>query len=379
MNSADPLDAYTHGHDFLGDRHERNARRTWAVVALTAAMMLAEIVAGLAFGSMALFADGIHMATHAGALAIAGFAYWFARRHVDDRRFTFGTGKVGDLAGFASALILAVVAVGVGVESIARLAHPVAIAFDQAIAVAALGLVVNLLSAWLLGDDHAHAHGHGHTHVHEHARDDAHAHVRARGEAHAHAHVHGVHEHDAHEHDAHEHDTHDHRHGEHARDAHDHDAHDRRGSVALARSHHVDHNLRSAYVHVLADALTSVLAIAALLAARGWGWVWMDPLMGVVGAVVIARWAYALLRDTGAVLVDAAPHRDLGDAIRARLERGSDRIADLHVWRVGPGRCAAIVSLVARDPLDPSAYRARLADLAELAHVTVEVRHRDVR
>lgn len=330
MSHHETLHAFQHPHDFLGHDHERNARRTWTVVGLTSAMMVVEIAAGWWTGSMALLADGWHMATHAGALSIAGLAYWFAHRHRGNRRFSFGTGKVGDLAGFSSALILMMVALGIGVESVLRLASPVRIAFDEAIAVAVVGLAVNLISAWLLGHEHAH-HGHGH-HDHEH-------------EHHPH-----------HDHD------HDHSHGHGHGHGHHHDGHV-----------HADHNLRSAYLHVLADALTSVLAIVALLLGRSLGWVWMDPLMGLVGAVVIARWSIGLMRDTGAVLLDASAPQSLEHAIRERLEHDGDAIADLHLWRVGPGHHAAIISLVTHQPRPLADYRQRLRDLGSLNHVSIEV------
>jgi cation diffusion facilitator family transporter len=251
------------------------------------------------------------MSTHAGALAIAAFAYRFARNHARDPRFAFGTGKMGDLAGFASAIILALVALAIGYESAVRLMQPVPIRYADATAIAAVGLAVNLLSAWMLGAGHDHAHGHDH--------DDDHGH--------------------------HEH-------------PHDHDH---------------DHNLRAAFWHVMADALTSVLAILGLLAAWAYGWNWADPLIGIVGALVIAHWAIRLMRDAGAVLLDAASDRPLARTIRDRLEVEHDRIADLHVWRVGPGHHAAIVSLVSDAPLPVAAYKARLADLARLSHVTIEV------
>lgn len=323
MSHHDSLHAFSHRHDFLGERHQRNARRTWWVVGLTAAMMVGEIVAGWWTGSMALLADGMHMATHAGALSLAGLAYWFARRYRDDPRFSFGTGKVGDLAGFASALVLGLVAVGIAVESLLRLARPVPIAFDEALWVASLGLAVNLASAWLLsGEHHHHDHDHGHRHdADEHHHDHDHAHEHTHADAHA----------------------------------------------------HTDHNLRSAYLHVLADALTSVLAIVALLLARGMGWLWVDALIGVVGAVVIARWSVGLLRDTGAVLLDASVSPALLQRIRERIETGDDRVADLHVWRVGPGHYAAIVSLVTHEPQPLQAYRRRLQGLHGLEHVSIEV------
>jgi cation diffusion facilitator family transporter len=300
------LDDWRHDHVFLGAAHDRNERRTWLVVGLTATMMVAEIAGGTLFGSMALLADGWHMSTHAGALAIAAFAYRFARRHARDPRFAFGTGKLGDLAGFASAVLLALVALMIGYESVVRVFQPVSIHYAEATAIAVVGLAVNLLSAWLLGADHDH--GHDHDHDHE-----------------------------------------DHHH------------------------HHHDHNLRAAFWHVMADALTSVLAIAGLLMAWGYGWTWLDPAIGIVGALVIAHWSWRLMHDAGAVLLDAAPDAELATAIRARLEQDDDRIADLHVWRVGPGHHAAIVSLVSDSPLPVEDYKMRLADLGWLSHVTVEV------
>ncbi|OFX06947.1 MAG: cation transporter [Alphaproteobacteria bacterium RIFCSPHIGHO2_12_FULL_66_14] len=305
---------WAHDHVFLGATHDRNERRTWLVVGLTATMMAAEIAGGMIFGSMALLADGWHMSTHAAALAIAAVAYRYARAHARDPRFAFGTGKLGDLAGFTSAVVLALVAVMIGYESVLRLFQPVSIHYGEATAIAAVGLGVNLLSAWLLGAEH-HGHGHGHD-------DDG---------------------------------DHDH---------HDHDHH-----------HHHDHNMRSAYWHVLADALTSVLAIVGLLAAWFYGWTWLDPAIGIVGALVIAHWAWRLMRDAGAVLLDAVPSEQLSAAIRAELEAGPDRIADLHVWRLGPGHHAAIVALVSDAPQPVEAYKARVAGIDGLSHVTIEVHH----
>ncbi|HTE35683.1 MAG TPA: CDF family Co(II)/Ni(II) efflux transporter DmeF [Reyranella sp.] len=301
------LSAWRHEHVFLGEAHDRNERRTWWVVGLTAGMMVAEIAGGALYGSMALLADGWHMSTHAGALGIAAFAYRYARRHARDPRFAFGTGKLADLAGFASAIVLAMVCVGIAYESVMRLFQPAVIHFGEAVAIAVAGLAVNLASAALLGhDDH---------HDHDHAHD-----------------------------------------------------HDDRG-----HHHHHDHNLRAAYWHVLADALTSVLAIAALLAAWAYGWTWLDPVVGVLGALVIAHWSWRLIRESGAVLLDAAPDRALERAIRERLEVGHDRIADLHVWRLGPGHQGAIVSLVSDAPEPVEHYRARLDSLPQLSHLTIEI------
>lgn len=314
------LHAWQHSHVFLGEKHGRHEKRTWFVVALTAAMMGAEILAGHLFGSMALTADGWHMATHAAALSIAALAYRFARTHAHDLRFSFGTGKLGELAAFASAIILALVALAIGAESAGRLVAPVPIAFGEATAVAVIGLAVNLVSAWLLFDED---HGHGHGHEHEHAHD-------------GHGHDHG------HAHDAHAH-------------------------------HGRDSNIRAAYLHVLADALTSVLAIVALVAGRFYGWTWLDPAMGVVGALVIAHWSWGLVRSAGAVLLDAVPSQTLADAIRERLEVGGDKVADLHLWRLGPGHAGLIVAVVSDRPQAPNAYKERLSGIEGLSHVTVEV------
>lgn len=303
MASLPEIDALAHEHVFLGAAHDDNARRTLWVVALTAVMMVGEIVAGYWTGSMALLADGFHMATHAGALAVAAIAYGYAKKHARSTAYSFGTGKVGDLAGFASAMVLGLIALGIGVESVLRLFEPINVAFGEATIVAVLGLAVNLVSALLLSGGNHHHHGHDHHH-------------------------------------------HDHHH------------------------HGHDNNMRSAYVHVLADALTSVLAIAALLAGRYLGWAWMDPAMGIVGAVVIARWSWTLMRDTAAVLLDRTDDH-VAEEVRELLGQGGVRITDLHVWRVGPEARAAIVSVVGADA---ESVRARLAPVHELAHLTVECR-----
>ena len=313
---AESLESWRHEHVFLGEDHQRNERRSWAVVLLCGTMMVAEIVGGWLWGSMALIADGLHMSTHAGALVIAAFAYAYARRHARDERFAFGTGKLGDLAAFASAIVLALIALLIGYESMGRLFHPVAIAFNEAIPLAALGLAVNLASAWLLQDGHH------------------------QGDAHPPAEAHHHHDHGDHHH-------------------HHHD--------------HADHNLRAAYVHVIADAAVSVLAVIGLSAGRLLGWVWMDPAMGLVGMLVILNWSWSLMRTAGSVLLDMRPE-GIARAIAERLEAvGGDRIADLHLWRVGPGHHAAVVSIVCDRPEAPAIYKARLADIAGLSHVTIEV------
>jgi cation diffusion facilitator family transporter len=302
------LDPWRHEHVFLGATHVDNERRTWLVVALTAAMMVAEIIGGIIFGSMALLADGWHMSTHAAALAIAALAYQYARRHTHDSRFAFGTGKLGDLAAFASAVVLGLIAVLIAYESLVRLARPVPIAYNEAIAVALVGLVVNLACAWLLRDKHDHRH---------HPADDSHAHGR--------------------------------------------------------KHHHRDHNLRAAYLHVLADAVTSVLAIGGLTLALWFQWPWVDAVVGLVGAGVIAAWSYGLMRDAGRVLLDIVPDCNAQSAIRKRLEIDGDRISDLHLWQIGPGHRAAIVTIVTDRPQAPGAYKERLGGVAGLSHVTVEV------
>jgi cation diffusion facilitator family transporter len=301
---------WQHGHVFLGARHGKHERRTWFVVALTSAMMVAEIIGGTMFGSMAVVADGWHMSTHAGALAIAALAYRFASRHARDPRFTFGTGKVGELAAFTSAVILAMIAAAIGYEAVMRLIAPVPIDFAQATWLAALGLCVNLASAALLFDHDHHDHGH------------------ARDNDHGHAH---------HQHHGH------------------------------------DSNIRAAYVHVLADAITSVLAVVGLLAGRFYGLVWMDSAMALVGVCVILSWSFGLVRTAGTVLLDMVPDRSLAGTIRQRLEVDGDKVCDLHLWRLGPGHAGLIASVVADHPQAPSAYKQRLAGIEGLSHVTVEV------
>lgn len=299
---------YAHDHVFLGSSHDENAKRTLWVVALTVVMMVAEIATGYITGSMALLADGFHMATHAGALGIAAAAYSYAKRHAASTQYSFGTGKVGDLGGFASALILGLVAIGIGVESVVRLLEPTQVAFGTATWIAVVGLIVNIVSALLLSGGHNHHHGHDHGHDHTH-------------------HAHGQ-----------------------------------------------DNNLRSAYVHVLADALTSVLAIAALLAGRYLGWVWLDPVMGIVGALVIARWSWSLIRTTSGVLLDRTDEH-VAQEIRDIIEQSGDtKITDLHVWQVGPEARAAIVSVVGSASVTSDMIRERLAPVHEVTHLTVELR-----
>ncbi|ATP47799.1 cation transporter [Pseudomonas putida] len=305
MSSSHSIELnHVHDHVFLGSAHEENAKRTLWVVALTVVMMVGEIVAGYITGSMALLADGFHMATHAGALGIAAAAYSYAKRHASSSRYSFGTGKVGDLGGFASALILGMVSLVIAVESVMRLLQPTEVQFGTATLIAIVGLIVNIVSALLLGHGHSHSHGH----------DDHHGHG------------------------------------------------------------HGDNNLKSAYVHVIADALTSVLAIAALLAGRYLGWVWLDPVMGIVGAIVIARWAWSLMGVTSAVLLDQTDEH-VAEEIRELVEKPGDAtITDLHVWRVGPEAHAAIVSVLGESTLNAESIRERLKPVHEVSHLTVEFR-----
>ena len=309
-----------HSHVFLGQDHERAERRTWVVIILCTVMMIAEIVGGALFGSLALIADGLHMSTHAGALLLAALAYTFARKYAEDSSFTFGTGKFGDLAGYSSAIVLAMIALLIGYEAVSRFLDPVPISFNEAIPIAALGLLVNIASAWLLAGGHHHEHGHSHGHSHDHDHHD---------------------------------DDHDH---DHADDM-----------------HHRDNNMRAAVVHVMADAAVSVLVIAGLLLARTFGWLWMDPLAGLIGALVIASWSVALIRDTGAILLDRTPDPGMAEKVRRAIESEGDRVTDLHLWRLGPGHLGAIVSVATSAPREVADYRQKLAHFHDLSHVTVEV------
>jgi cation diffusion facilitator family transporter len=414
-----PMSAISDGHShvFLGTGHEQNERKTWAVIVLCTAMMLVEIVGGGLYGSLALVADGLHMSTHAGAMLIAALAYTYARRHAHDARFVFGTGKLGDLAGFSSAIVLAMIAVLIGYEAVLRFMSPIPIHFTEAIPIAVVGLMVNIVSAWLLSgsEHHGHSHGYGHNHAeHEHeseSKEIATAQgvvelsifeqdvpprfrlvlgaqpaadtvgplsletLRPDGTRQSFSFVNrsgyweskeeipephafkvslqladGRHEVTFEEH------------------AHDHAAHPDHSSSA-----HRDNNIRSAYIHVLADAAVSVLAITGLVLARGFGWMWMDPLAGVIGALVIANWSYGLMRDTGRILLDMNPDQGMTAKVREAIESDGDRLLDLHLWRLGPGHLGAVVSVLTDKSRDCAFYRERLKDYKSLSHVTVEV------
>jgi len=318
----DTLQHWQHSHDF-SDNHERAETVTQRVMLLTAVMMIVEIAAGTVFGSMALLGDGWHMATHVTAFGITLFTYRYARRHANSPRYTYGTGKVSVLGGFASAIALAIVALVMALESVSRLFQPQSIQFNDAMIVAALGLAVNLVTGLMLqGHDH----------------------------------------HDHHHHDHHHHDHHHHDHPEHD------DRDDHHGRAPQ------DHNLRAAYFHVLADALTSVLAILALLSGKFLGLTWLDPVMGLVGAVVITRWAYGLMRDSSAILLDGSVSKATQSAIIAAIESEADnRITDLHVWHIGQNYLAATLALVTHYPQAPEHYKQRLAQIPQLVHVVVEV------
>jgi len=297
-----------HSHTFGQDQKRQSETRTAWVIVLTATTMVLEIGAGVVFGSMALLADGLHMGSHAAALGITYFAYRFARKHAHNPRFTFGTGKVNSLAGFAGAILLLLFALSMGWQSIERLFNPVAIQYNQAILVAVIGLLVNGVSIFMLGEHHHDMESHDHQHAHEHSH------------------------------------------------------------------HHHDHNLRSAYLHVLADALTSLLAIFALLAAKYFGWVWMDPVMGLVGTLLVSRWSIGLLKQSGAVLVDYQPDDSVEASLKATIESlPAHKVLDLHVWQVAPGHQAAIVSLRAENPLLTSEYHRLLCEKVSISHLSVEV------
>lgn len=310
------LDQWQHAHNFLNN-HQQAEKRTKIVLVLTAVTMIVEVIAGTVFGSMALLADGWHMATHVGAFGITVFAYRYARNHVNDTRYSFGTGKVSVLGGFASAITLAVIALMMIIESLIRLFQPQTIQFNEAIYVAIIGLVVNLASALLLQGEHDHHHGHAHEHLHGHEHSQ-----------------------------------------EHEQEA----------------NHGSDHNLRAAYIHVLADALTSVFAIAALFSGKFLGWVWMDATMGLVGAAVIAKWAYGLIQDTGLILLDGASDKQTKLQIIEAIEGdGDSRVTDLHVWHIGQSHLSATISVVTHAPQQPEHYRKLVNHIPLLSHIVVEV------
>jgi len=392
-----------HRHVFLGAAHAQSERNVWAVIALTGVMMVVEIVGGAMFGSIALVADGFHMSTHAGALLLAALAYTLARRRADDRRFTFGTGKFGDLAGFASAIVLAMIAALIAYESIGRLFAPQPISFAEAIPIAFLGLVVNAVSAWLLSRG---GHDHHHGHVDDHG--DGSRVVDIGGALYALS----IDE-----------DGVPPRWRVEALDGGALDAaaieltrpDGRRETYALAprdgallsqatipephafvatlrvgaetaeavfvepdpgHAHdtvHRDNNLRAAVAHVMADAAVSILVIVGLALARGFGWLWMDPLAGLIGAGVIVSWSIGLIRNAGAVLLDMNPDARLTEALRASVERDGDALTDLHLWRLGPGHLGAILAIETASDRDVADYRRAAMQVRRFSHLTIEV------
>ena len=398
-----------HDHVFLGETHARSERNVWAVIALTTAMMFAEIIGGAMFGSIALVADGFHMSTHAGALMLAALAYTLARRRANDPRFTFGTGKFGDLAGFSSALILAMIALGVAYESASRLLAPTPIHFAQAIPIAALGLVVNVVSAWLLSRGGHHHHGHDHDHEHHHHdesrpleiagavyqlsvfEDGAPPRFRLAGPRLQAA---------ATEIETTRPDGARQRFamvdrgaylesGDEISEPHAFDVVVRIGAASAdcafeERAHgdasvHRDNNMRAAVLHVIADAAVSVLVIVGLTLAWLFGWLWMDPLAGLVGAGVIASWSYGLVRDTGRVLLDMNPDPKLTRALLTAFERDGDSLADLHLWRLGPGHLGAILCVVTDSDRDCAYYREAARQVGDFSHLTIEIERRPAR
>jgi cation diffusion facilitator family transporter len=403
-------DFTSHSHVFLGAGHEKNERRTWMVIALCSFMMVAEIVAGLLLGSIALVADGLHMSTHASALLLAALAYRYARRHADDVRFTFGTGKLGDLAGFSSAIILAMIALLIGYEALTRFIWPVPISFNEAIPIAILGLIVNIASVLLLsGGGHDHGRSHNSHADHDHDHGEAHKLQTSAGLVTLEIVEEGVPPHFRLSFAGTEHLAPDDVTIETVR----HDG-TRQAFAMLARGGYLeaigeipephafiaqvsfkhsgethavefvehehpqraarrDNNMRAAVVHVLADAAISGLVIVGLLLGRFLGWMWMDPAVGLCGAIVIAAWSYGLMRDTAAVLLDLNPDRGMAERMRTAIETDGDRLTDLHLWRLGPGHLGAILSVATPQQRGPEYYQSLLRRFRALSHVTVQV------
>ncbi len=321
------LEDWQHSHSFGQERRRAGENRTRFVVLLNLGMMAAEIAAGLAFGSMALLADGLHMASHTVALGMSVFAYVYARRHATNPAFSFGTGKVNALAGFTSAVLLGAIGVLMVVGGLERLANPVAIAFDEALLVATVGLAVNGLAAALLNAPETPAHSHANDHTHHHA----HGPGRGRDEGHA-------------------------------------------PDRSAERHAPPDHNLRAAYLHVVTDALTSLFAIASLLAAKFLGWNWVDPLMAMLGSLLVTHWSVGMLRATAAVLLDRQAPEAVRERCRAALQGMDDtEVTDLHVWAIGPGIYAAAVALVTHRPLPVADYKRAIPDSLGIVHATIEV------
>ncbi|SHO57303.1 CDF family Co(II)/Ni(II) efflux transporter DmeF [Vibrio quintilis] len=311
-----------HRHDFSAHNHQGETR-TFYVLLLTLVTMVVEITSGTVFGSMALLADGWHMGTHAAAFSITLFAYRYAKKYSDSDRFSFGTGKVSVLGGYTSAIALGIVALIMLIESVDRLFHPENIRFNEAIMVAVIGLIVNIVSIFLLHDDHDH-HGHSHGHTHEHFHRHTHSH-----EEHAH------------------------------QDSHDHE-------------HHHDHNLRAAYLHVLADALTSVLAIVALCFGKYYGWYWSDALMGVVGAVVISKWTFGLIKQTSPILLDESIETEYRKSIADALAPFAT-VKDMHIWKISGHHYSAAITIESGEEKSVSDYKQMLSKFDRIHHLTLEI------
>lgn len=414
---SDNIAELGHSHVFLRPDHERSERRTWWVIWLCTAMMILEIVGGSLYGSIALVADGLHMSTHAGALLLAALAYRYARKHADDPRFSFGTGKFGDLAGFTSAIVLMMIALLIGYEAVRRFFAPVPIDFAEALPIAGLGLIVNLASALILagGHDHhhghSHAHGHGEVHAHgDHDQDEVHRlsiggttvcleiaedgvpprfrlgtegtalapaaavsieTIRPDGQRQVFAMRDGPGYLES---------------RDEIPEPHQFTAivsvNDSTGSASFEEHEHGhektgrDNNMRAAVIHVATDAAVSILVIVGLLLARAFGWLWMDPMVGIVGAFVIASWAFGLIRDTGAILLDMTPDRNLARRLREAIETDGDELADLHLWRLGPGHLGAILSVRSVAGRSVGDYHRKLSRFKSLSHLTVEVHPR---
>ena len=369
---------YIHQHNFTSV-NEQNVKRTWYVLVITVITMAVEVIAGTIYGSMALLADGWHMGTHAAAFCITLFTYSYAKKHANSDKFSFGVGKVGVLGGYTSAIALAIVAIIMLVESLHRLWSPIEIQFNQSILVAIIGLVVNIASMFILGHEH-HGHDHGdhkhHSHKHDDHKHHSHEHDDHKHHSHEHDdHKHHSHEHDDHEHHSHEHDDHklhSHEHDDHKLHSHEHDDHERH-----SHEHHSgnDHNLKAAYFHVLADALTSVLAICALLVGKFLGWYWLDPIMGIVGAVVITKWALGLMKQTSPILLDENIDEDYQLDIVNTIDDEQTKVTDIHIWRISADHYSASIAICTTTDASVESFKHSLNKFDKLSHLTIEVNY----
>ncbi|MBO1896757.1 cation transporter [Shewanella sp. BF02_Schw] len=409
---------YIHQHNFTSV-NEQNVKRTWYVLVITVITMAIEVIAGTIYGSMALLADGWHMGTHAAAFCITLFTYSYAKKHANSDRFSFGVGKVGVLGGYTSAIALAIVAIIMLVESLHRLWSPIEIQFNQSILVAIVGLVVNIASMFILGHEH-HGHDHGdhkhhshkhddhklHSHEHDdhehhsHEHDDHKHHSHEHDDHERHSHEHDGHEHDDHKHHSHEHDDHkhhshehddhehhshehdDHKHHSHEHDGHEHHSHEHHSHEHHSHEHHShehhngnDHNLKAAYFHVLADALTSVLAICALLVGKFLGWYWLDPIMGVVGAVVITKWALGLMKQTSPILLDENIDEDYQLDIVNTINDEQTKVTDIHIWRISADHYSASIAICTSTDTNVESFKHLLNKFDKLSHLTIEVNY----